>query len=125
VVLAAVLPAFLFSFLSEFFLGLPSAALGTTLRAIGRGLGNGILDFSEASAAPADSCTASASVVAIAVERIATSRANWVTALLCDESRDGGGPDSISLNMRKNTNHVGRLRCLRHHHGKIAAPVAY
>jgi len=43
--------------------------LGTTLRAIGRGLGNGTLDLAEDSFAKAADPRTSASVVAIAVER--------------------------------------------------------
>jgi hypothetical protein len=72
-----------------------SLLLGTTLRAIGRGFGNGILDLAEAPAGQADIPTASANVVAIAVDRSAAARADWVTAFLCDESRDGGSPWSI------------------------------
>jgi hypothetical protein len=65
--------------------------LGTTFRAIGRGLGSGTLDLSEASAVQQDSATASASVVANAVERNAASRTDGVTVFLCGESWDGGG----------------------------------
>src|ERR1700686_3285520 len=42
--------------------------LGTTLRAIGRGFGSGILDLAEVSVAQAHNPTASAKVVAIAVD---------------------------------------------------------
>jgi hypothetical protein len=69
--------------------------LGTTLRAIGRGLGSGTFDLAEASAAQADNPTASARVVAIAVDCNAAARADWVTAFLCGESRDGSRPRSI------------------------------
>jgi hypothetical protein len=63
---------------------------GTTLRAIGRGLGSGILDLAEASAAQPDNPTASARVVAMAVDCNAAARADFVTAFLCGESRDSG-----------------------------------
>jgi hypothetical protein len=70
--------------------------LGTTLRAIGRGFGNGILAFGEASAAAhAANPTASARVVVIAVDRNAAARAEGGTAFLCIESRIGGRPRSI------------------------------
>jgi hypothetical protein len=69
--------------------------LGTTLRAIGRGLGSGTFDLAAASAAQADNPTASARVVAIAVDCNAAARADWVTAFLCDESRDDSRPRSI------------------------------
>jgi hypothetical protein len=57
------------------------------LRAIGRGFGKGIFDLVEASAVQADNPTASAKVVAIAVDCKAAARADWVTAFLCGESR--------------------------------------
>jgi hypothetical protein len=67
---------------------------GTTLRAIGRGFGSGILglaaDASLAHAAnPKISPEASARVVVIAVDRNAAARADLVTAFLCVESRNG------------------------------------
>jgi hypothetical protein len=68
--------------------------LGTTLRAIGRGFGSGILglaaDASLAHAAnPKIRPEASARVVVIAVDRNAAARADLVTAFLCVESRNG------------------------------------
>jgi hypothetical protein len=66
---------------------LASVVFGTTLRAIGRGLGSGIFGLAEASPAQADNPTASAKVVAIAVDCNAAARADWVTAFLCGESR--------------------------------------
>jgi hypothetical protein len=57
--------------------------LGTALRAIGRGLGSGTFGWAQASAAIADSPTASAKVVARAVERNAAARAEGFTAFLC------------------------------------------
>jgi hypothetical protein len=63
-------------------------AFGTTLRAIGRGFGSGILVLADASVAQADNPTASARVVAIAVDCNAAARADWVTAFLCGESQD-------------------------------------
>jgi hypothetical protein len=47
---------------------------GTTLRAIGRGLGNGTLCFAEASAVQADNPTNSTRLVAKAVDRKAVDR---------------------------------------------------
>ena len=74
--------------------------LGTTLRAIGRGFGKGILglaaDASLAHAAnPKTSPEASARVVVIAVDRNAAARADLVTAFLCVESRNGNCPRFI------------------------------
>jgi hypothetical protein len=60
--------------------------LGTTLRAIGRGFGSGILDFAEAFPANADNPAASTRVVAIAVDCNAVARADLITALLYGES---------------------------------------
>jgi hypothetical protein len=48
--------------------------LGTTLRAIGRGFGNGTFGFACASDAHADNPTASARLVASAVDRNAAAR---------------------------------------------------
>jgi phosphohistidine swiveling domain-containing protein len=62
---------------------LTGIVLGTTLRAIGRGLGNGTFGLAEASAEIADSPTASARLVASAVDRNAAARAERVTAFLC------------------------------------------
>jgi hypothetical protein len=56
--------------------------LGTTLRAIGRGFGSGILDFAEAFPANADNPTPSTRVVTIAVDCNAVARADLITALL-------------------------------------------
>jgi len=58
--------------------------LGTTLRAIGRGLGNGT--FAQASTANADNPTASARLVARAVDRNAVAREDGVTAFFRGES---------------------------------------
>ena len=58
-------------------------ALGTTLRAIGRGFGNGTFGLAEALAAITDSPTASARLAAKAVDRKAAVRAEGITALLC------------------------------------------
>jgi hypothetical protein len=69
--------------------------LGTTLRAIGRGFGSGILGLAEPAAGQADNPMASTKVVAIAVDCNAAARADFVTAFLCGESSDGGGPRSI------------------------------
>jgi hypothetical protein len=69
--------------------------LGTTLRAIGRGFGSGILDVADASAAHAANPKASARVVVIAVDRNAAARAKGVTAFLCVESRNGNRPRFI------------------------------
>jgi hypothetical protein len=64
--------------------------LGTTLRAIGRGFGSGTLGLVAASAANADNPTASARLVARAVDkavdRNAAARADWVTSFLRGES---------------------------------------
>jgi small basic protein len=77
--LAAALSAVFLSavFLSAVF----SAVLGTTLRAIGRGLGRGVFRLAAVSAHACDPMI-SASVVAIAVERKAVARAERVTAFL-------------------------------------------
>jgi hypothetical protein len=61
--------------------------LGTALRAIGRGLGNGtFLGVAQASPANADNPTASARHVVSAVDRNATARLDGVTAFLRGES---------------------------------------
>jgi hypothetical protein len=60
--------------------------LGTTLRAIGRGFGSGTFDLAQASAVNADKPTASARLVAKAVDRNAAARAFEVTAFLRGES---------------------------------------
>jgi hypothetical protein len=59
------------------------AVLGTELRAIGRGFGNGTFALAHAPAAIADSPTASARLVAKAVDRKAAARADGITAFLC------------------------------------------
>jgi len=56
--------------------------LGTTLRAIGRGFGSGILDFAEAFPANADNPAASIRVVTIASIATRVARADLITALL-------------------------------------------
>jgi hypothetical protein len=63
--------------------------LGTTLRAIGRGLGIGTFGLAQASAANADNPTASARLVANAVDRNAAARREGVTAFLRGESFNG------------------------------------
>jgi len=60
--------------------------LATTWRAIGRGFGSGTFGLVAASAAHADNPTASARLVAMAVDRSAAARADGVTALLRGES---------------------------------------
>jgi phosphohistidine swiveling domain-containing protein len=57
--------------------------LGMTLRAIGRGFGNGTFGLAQASAEMADSPTASVRLVASAVDRNTAARAERVTAFLC------------------------------------------
>jgi hypothetical protein len=57
--------------------------LGTTLRAIGRGLGSGTFAWAQASADSTDRPTASVRLVASAVDRNAAARAERVTAFLC------------------------------------------
>jgi hypothetical protein len=74
---------------------LADVLLGTTLRAIGRGFGSGILDLAGPPAAQAGNPKASTRVVAIAVDCNAAARADFVTAFLCGESWNGGGPKSI------------------------------
>jgi hypothetical protein len=79
-----------------------TVVFGTTLRAIGRGFGNGtfgLSDLAKASAANADKPTASARLAAKAVHRIAIARANGVTALFPGESSNRGRPKSISLKL--------------------------
>jgi hypothetical protein len=53
------------------------------LRAIGRGFGSGTFGVAQASGAIVDKPTASARLVASAVERKAVARAGRVTAFLC------------------------------------------
>ena len=69
--------------------------LGTTLRAIGRGFGSGILGLADASAAHTANPTANARVVVIAVDRNAAARAEGITAFLCVESLNGNCPRFI------------------------------
>ena len=57
--------------------------LGTTLRAIGRGFGSGTFGLAQASKGKAASPTASARLVASAVDRKAAARAEGITAFLC------------------------------------------
>ena len=57
--------------------------LGTTLRAIGRGFGRGTFGFAQASNGNAASPTASARLVASAVDRKAAARAEGITTFLC------------------------------------------
>src|SRR5712671_408141 len=73
--------------------------VGTTLRAIGRGFGNGTVGVAPASAANTDNPTASARLVANAVDRNAAARNDGVTAFLRGESLNRSSPGCISLNM--------------------------
>jgi hypothetical protein len=73
--------------------------LGTTLRAIGRGFGSGTVGVAQASAANTDNPTASAKLVANAVDRNAAARNDGVTAFLRGESLNRSSPGCISLNM--------------------------
>ena len=57
--------------------------LGTTLRAIGRGFGRGTFGLAQASNGNAASPTASARLVASAVDRKAVARAEGITVFLC------------------------------------------
>src|SRR5438876_1847591 len=74
-------------------------ALGTTLRAIGRGFGSGTVGVAQASAANTDNPTASARLVANADDRNAAARNDGVTAFLRGESLNRSNPGCISLNM--------------------------
>jgi hypothetical protein len=65
---------------------------GTTLRAIGRGFGSGTFGVAQASA---DNPTASARLVANAVDRNAAARDDGVTAFLRGESLNRSSPRSI------------------------------
>jgi hypothetical protein len=69
--------------------------LGTILRAIGRGFGSGTVGVARASAANADNPTASARLVANAVDRNAAARDDGVTAFLRGESLNRSSPRSI------------------------------
>jgi len=60
--------------------------LGTALRAIGRGFGNGTFALDEACAVHADKPTASTRLIARAVERFAATRMQGFTAFLRGES---------------------------------------
>src|ERR1700694_2873777 len=66
--------------------------LSTTLRAIGRGFGSGTFGVAQASA---DNPTASARLVANAVDRNAAARDDGVTAFLRGESLNRSSPRSI------------------------------
>ena len=57
--------------------------LGTAAREIGRGFGNGTFGLAQASTDIADRPTASARLVASAVDRNAAARAEGFTAFLC------------------------------------------
>ncbi len=80
-------------FLAAFFA--VCVVLGTALRAIGRGFGSGTFGLAAAFAAKADNPTASARLVAMAVDRRAAARADRVTAFLRGESFNRGSPRSI------------------------------
>jgi hypothetical protein len=69
--------------------------LGTTLRAIGRGFGNGTFGLAQASAVHADRATASTRLVASAVDRIAAAREDGVTGFPDGESINRSSPSSI------------------------------
>ena len=60
-----------------------AVGFGTTLRAIGRGFGRGTFGLAQASNGNAASPTASARLVASAVDRKAAARAEGITAFLC------------------------------------------
>jgi hypothetical protein len=72
-----------------------AAVLGTTRREIGRGFGSGTFGLARASAENADNPTASARLVANAVDRNAAARADGVTAFLRGESFNRSSPSSI------------------------------
>src|SRR5437868_7696812 len=71
--------------------------LGTTLRAIGRGFGNGTSGLAQASPADTDNATASVRLVANAVDRNAATREDGVTAFLRGESLNRSSPGSILI----------------------------
>jgi hypothetical protein len=73
--------------------------VGTTLRAIGRGCGSGTVGVAQASTANTDNATASARLVADAVDRNAVARNDGVTVFLRGESLNRSSPGCISLNM--------------------------
>jgi hypothetical protein len=77
-----------------------AAALGATLRAIGRGFGSGTFGLAQAFDANADNPNVSARLVASAVDRNAVAREDGITAVLRGESFNRLSPRSISLNMR-------------------------
>jgi hypothetical protein len=70
-------------------------ALGTTLRAIGRGFGKGTFDLAQASAVHADTATPKTRLVASAVDRNAAAREEEVTAFPDGESFNRSSPSSI------------------------------
>jgi hypothetical protein len=73
----------------------PDVVLGTMLRAIGRGFGNGTVGLAAAPAAHDDNPTASARLVANAVDRKAAARLDWVTTFLRGESFNASSSRSI------------------------------
>jgi hypothetical protein len=73
------------------------AVFGTILRAIGRGFGSGTFGLAQASVVNPDNPSASARLVANAVDRSAAVR--MFTAFLRGESFKGRSHRSISLNM--------------------------
>jgi hypothetical protein len=73
-------------------------ALAATLRAIGRGLGNGTFGLAHASAVT--NPTTSARQLARAVDRNAAAREGRVTAFLRGESFNRWSPSCTRLNMR-------------------------
>jgi hypothetical protein len=68
------------------------AVLGTTLRAIGLGWGNGTFGLAQASAANADNPAASASVTSALVPKAVRRRVDGVTAFLRSESFNRSSP---------------------------------
>ncbi len=73
-----------------------AAVWGTTLRAIGRGLGSGTVGLAQAaSAANADNAIATSALVAKAVRRKVGAGANGVTVFLRGESHNRCSPSSI------------------------------
>ena len=62
-----------------------ATGFGTALRAIGRGFGSGTFGLAQASNGNAASPTASARLVASAVDRKAVARAEGITVFLCGD----------------------------------------
>jgi hypothetical protein len=95
---------------------------GITLRAIGRGLGNGTFALAEARAEIPDNPTASARLVANAVDRNAAVRTKGDTAFLGGESFNRLAASFSRLKMWIKYLYAGASpHPLHHHSGKIAA----